>query len=165
MFWKLTLVDLNFRLSSSKWNKEHIWHTVCLQTPAEWELPIHIIYVSCLTRAGDDSRKFFSSLPCGGLGVSRNLFTVFKLHRHTETLPWLPRVALQKGLSVTRSACCKIWSFLFQTDLWILRWWQLRLRPIVRACPSRCVIRHILLETSFVRLSCGRRTFPGTISK
>lgn len=27
---------------------------------------------------GDTSEKFFSSLPCGGLGVSMSLFTVLK---------------------------------------------------------------------------------------
>lgn len=114
--------------------------------------------------AGDDSRKFFSSLPCGGLGVSRNLFTAFKLHGLTETLPWFPRVALQKGLSVTCSACCKIWSFLFQTDLWVLRWW-LRLKPNARAYPFSLCDKARTPRDGFVRLSYGRRTFSGMISK
>lgn len=33
---------------------------------------------------GDDSQKFFSSLPCGGLGVSMSWFTAFKEHKITQ---------------------------------------------------------------------------------
>lgn len=53
---------------------------------------VRTVHLQCLCFlsshcAGDDSRKFFSSLPCGGLGVSINLLLLLKLHELIKTLP------------------------------------------------------------------------------
>eukprot|EP00073_Rattus_norvegicus_P024888 XP_006240083.2 PREDICTED: histone deacetylase 9-like [Rattus norvegicus] len=70
------------------------------------------------TLLGDDSRKFFSSLPCGGLGVRMICLLLLKLHKLTETLPWfISGVVLgtvfQKGLcdpsvsAYSKASCLK----------------------------------------------------------